>query len=444
MRRFDAYEMLKIGRNVFLTGPAGSGKTFLLNRYIGYLQKHNVNVGITAPTGIAATHLNGRTIHSWIGMGIHESLNDAQLKKVLEKEQLWRRVRYASVLIIDEISMLNAKRLDLVDFICKAVRQDLRPFGGLQAVFCGDFFQLPPVARDGQDCRFAIESEAWQNADVAVCYLEEQYRHSDGRLLQVLNDIRENRVSDETVSILCERLHQPVQGMSRPTLLYTHNSDVDAYNLSELRKLPGEEEVYDMRTVGIPHLVEELQRGCLAHPRLPLKIGAVVMFIKNNFNRNYVNGTIGTVVGFNDDSGFPVVAKLGGEEIIAQPEVWSIEDDGKVLASISQVPLRLAWAITVHKSQGMSLDCAEIDLGKTFEYGMGYVALSRVRTLGGITLVGLNNLALRVNKQGITLDIPLRERSQQDTAALRKMGLTARKNLQKIFLKQCHNPSSVL
>lgn len=444
MRRFDAYELLKTGRNVFLTGSAGSGKTFLLNRYIEYLQKHKVNVGVTAPTGIAATHLNGRTIHSWIGMGIHESLNDAQLKKLLEKEQLRRRIRCASVLIIDEISMLNAKRLDLVDLICKAARQDLRPFGGMQVVFCGDFFQLPPVARDGQDSRFAIESEAWQNADVAVCYLEEQYRQVDERFLRVLNDIRENQVSEDSLAILRERLNQPVQGISRPTLLYTHNSDVDAYNLSKLRKLPGEEEVYDMHSVGIPQLVEELQRGCLAHEQLPLKVGAVVMFIRNNFKLGYVNGTIGTVMGYHEDDGFPVVATLGGEEIVAKPETWSIEDDGKVLASISQVPLRLAWAITVHKSQGMSLDCAEIDLGKTFEYGMGYVALSRVRTLNGIKLVGLNDLALQVNEQVIALDAELREQSQRDASALRKMGLTKRKTLQKKFLEQCLNPSSII
>ncbi|TSC76021.1 MAG: ATPase AAA [Parcubacteria group bacterium Gr01-1014_31] len=444
MRRFEAYEMLKTGRNVFLTGPAGSGKTFLLNRYIEYLLKHKVNVGVTAPTGIAATHLNGRTIHSWIGMGIHETLNDAQLKRVLEKEQLWPRVHYASVLVIDEISMLNAKRLDLVDLICKSIRQDLRPFGGLQIVFCGDFFQLPPVPRDGQDPRFAVESAAWQNADVAVCYLEEQYRQADERFLRVLNDIRENRVSDETRDILRERLHQPVAGIVRPTLLYTHNSDVDAYNLTQLDKLPGEEKVFTMRAIGIPHLVEELQRGCLAHQELPLKVGAVVMFIRNNFNRGYVNGTIGTVTGFDEDDGFPMVTTLSGEEIKAQTETWAIEDDGKVLASIIQIPLRLAWAITVHKSQGMSLDCAEIDLGKTFEYGMGYVALSRVRTLAGIKLVGLNDLALQVNEQVIVLDKKLREQSAQDAAFLREVGLLERKKVQREFLAQCRHPSALL
>ncbi len=444
MRRFDAYEMLKTGRNVFLTGPAGSGKTFLLNRYVEYLHRHKVGVGITAPTGIAATHLNGRTIHSWVGMGINETLDDAQLGKLLKKKELRRRVRETSVLVIDEISMLNAARLDLVDLICKAIRQDLRPFGGMQVVFCGDFYQLPPVARDGQDSRFAVESAAWQTANVAVCYLEEQFRQTDERFLRVLNDIRQNQVSDATQEILRERLHQPVPAGMEPTKLHTHNQDVDAYNLFRLRKLHGEETSYEMQASGPAPLVEELKKGCLAYPLLQLKLGAIVMFVKNNFSRGYVNGTVGTVIGYDEDSEFPIVETVRGGNIIASPESWTIEEQDKVIASISQVPLRLAWAMTVHKSQGMTLDCAEIDLSQTFEYGMGYVALSRVRTLGSIKLIGLNDMALQVNDFVINLDAQLRKRSEEDVVALREMGLTARKSWQRDFLTRCHQTMSML
>lgn len=416
MTQKEALEILKCGYNVFLTGPAGCGKTYLLNQYIDYLRDRDVMLGITASTGIAATHLNGRTIHSWCGMGILERMSKSQIKGLTEKEHLWERIRYAKVLIIDEISMLNANRLDLVDSICKEFRENpFLPFGGIQVVFCGDFFQLPPVARTiKDDGRFVVESNIWQSMDLKVCYLEEQYRQDDKRFLQVLNDIRDNKTSEETKAILSERLNKPIKFKIKPTKLHTHNSNVDAYNQFELARLKGEEKVFPMYSDGIPHLVETLKESCLAPERLALKKGAVVMFVKNNFDRGYVNGTLGIVKGFDEDSEYPLVETVQGNEIVAYPEKWTIEDGHKILASISQVPLRLAWAITVHKSQGMSLDCAEIDLSKTFEYGMGYVALSRVRSLAGIKLLGLNDMALKVSDKVVELDKQLRQKSKQD------------------------------
>lgn len=437
MKQDEAEEILKMGRNVLLTGPAGCGKTFLLNKYIHYLKKKKIDVGITASTGIAATHLDGRTIHSWCSMGIKEKMTDDQMNNFVENKHLWHRVRYTNTLIIDEISMLNASRLDLVDQICKAIRQDLRPFGGMQIILCGDFFQLPPVAKNGEDGRFVTESDIWNEMDIEICYIEEQFRQEDEKFKRVLNDIRGNRVSDNTYNILQERLNKPVDANIRPTKLHTHNKDVDAYNMFELNKLTGEERMYEMQSEGVPHLIKELKRGCLAYQTLPLKIGAVVMFIRNNFDRHYVNGTLGKVVTFDEDSGYPVVETVSEDMIIAYPESWTIEDDGKTTASISQVPLRLAWAITVHKSQGMSLDCAEIDLSKTFEYGMGYVALSRVRSLAGVKLVGINELALKVNEDAVELDKKLYIKSKKDLEKFNQLGKRAIKKNQKDFLKNC-------
>jgi hypothetical protein len=169
-----------------------------------------------------------------------------------------------------------------------------------------------------------------------------------------------------------------------------------------------------MQTHGIPTLVDKLKSGCLAPENLELKMGAVVMFVKNNFKENYVNGTLGKVVGFDEDSGFPIIETFKGDIIEAKRERWEVEDSGGVIAAISQIPLRLAWAITVHKSQGMSLDCAEIDLSRTFEYGMGYVALSRVRSLSGLKLLGINDMALEVNSKMIEFDEEFRARSAND------------------------------
>lgn len=435
MKQEEALNILKMGHSAFLTGPAGSGKTFLLNQYITYLKKKDVHVAITASTGIASTHLDGRTIHSWCGIGINESMTRKQIESLLNKENIWSRVHNTKVLIIDEISMLNASRLDLVDNICKAVHQDLRPFGGMQVVLCGDFFQLPPVANDKEDNRFVIDSEIWNTMDIQICYIDEQYRQDDPNFIKVLNDIRNNRVTQKTFQMLNERLNKDIDMDIEPTKLRTHNKDADAHNIFELNKLSGEEYVYDMHSEGVPKLVKDLKRSCLAYETLRLKIGAVVMFIKNNFGRKYVNGTLGKVIGFDPENSYPIVETVSGYEIIAYPERWSIDDSGEILASITQVPLRLAWAITIHKSQGMSLDCAEIDLGKSFEYGMGYVALSRVRSLGGIKLIGINELALHVNPKVIDLDKNLYSKSSVDLKEHLKLTKKGIKKIQKEFVK---------
>ncbi len=437
MKQEDALNILKMGHNVFLTGPAGSGKTFLLNEYISFLKKKDIDVAITASTGIAATHLNGRTIHSWCGMGINKSLSDKQIKKLKSKKHLALRVKNTKVLIIDEISMINAKQLDLVNNICQAFRQDIRPFGGIQTVLCGDFFQLPPIKKqEDEDSRFVVESDIWNNMDIKICYLEEQFRQKDKQFLKVLSAIRANKATDDTASILKTRLNKSIGSKIKPTKLYTHNNSVNAENLLELNKLDREEVCYEMYSEGIPDLVKSLKNSyCLAPESLKLKIDAIVMFVKNNFNKGYINGTLGKVIGYDKDDGYPIVKTIAGVEITAYPERWAIEDDEVVIASVSQVPLRLAWAITVHKSQGMSLDCAEIDLSQTFEFGMGYVALSRVRSLTGIKLVGINELALKVDEEMIQLDKDFFKLSQKSLKELNKLSSKQKKNIQKKFIK---------
>ncbi|MFH0852910.1 MAG: PIF1 family DEAD/DEAH box helicase [bacterium] len=437
MKQEEALDILKLGHNVFLTGPAGSGKTYLLNKYVSYLKRNGIDIAVTATSGLAATHLNGRTIHSWCGMGINNILNEAQINSLREKEYLTSRIEDAKVLIIDEISMLNAERLDLVNTICQAFRQDLRPFGGIQIILCGDLFQLPPVKKHkDEDGRFVIESDIWNNMAIKICYLEEQHRQKDEQFSQLLTDIRSNKTTDETVDILHTRFKESIKGNIKPTKLYTHNRNVDAENNSELSKLTEDEVNYQMDSEGVQQLVENLKNSyCLAPEILRLKIGAVVMFVKNNFSKGYINGTLGKVIGFDEEEGYPIVETVQGKKIIATPERWVIEDDGRVISSISQVPLRLAWAITVHKSQGMSLDCAEIDLGKTFEYGMGYVALSRVKTLDGIKLVGINDLALKVNQEIIKADKKFIKSSRKSLADLNTLSKKEIKQQQKKFIK---------
>lgn len=434
MNQQEAFDILKLGHNVYLTGSAGSGKTFLLNKYIKYLKDQKVEVGITASTGIAATHMQGVTIHSWSGLGIRDTLSTKDLRELTKKRYLNKRLAHAKVLIIDEVSMLHSFQLDLVDKICRSFKQNSMPFGGLQVVLSGDFFQLPPVSKNGQEPQFVNQSEIWSKMNLKVCYLDEQYRHQDSQLIKILNEIRTNKVKNNTLKLLESRNNKTVTGFSDLTKLYTHNIDVDAINNQKLKVIDGKTYCYNMRSSGSKVLAEILKNSCLAPVELFLKKGAIVMFVKNNFEQGYVNGTMGKIEGF-DESGFPIVKTISGRHIVAAPTSWIIEEDGFAKAEIVQIPLRLAWAITVHKSQGMSLDAAEIDLSKSFEKGMGYVALSRVRSLAGIKLKGINKLALQVNQEILRFDAQLNKMSQTAIVEFNRLSQQDKQQRQKDFLQ---------
>lgn len=398
MDQKTALDVLKLGYNVYLTGPAGSGKTWLLNKYIDYLKSKGVEVAITASTGIAATHMNGITIHSWSGISTKRILSSKDFRKIGRSNIIRKRIKKTGVLIIDEVSMLHAFQLDNVDQVLRHFREPFMAFGGLQVVLCGDLFQLPPVNKTMEPTRMVFQSEAWNKANFRICYLEEQKRQTDPRMIKILNDIRYLEVSDDTRDIVLSRMDAEIEGMVNPTKIYTHNRDVDHINGEELGKLREKPFSYTMLSGGSTSLSDCLKQGCLAPEKLVLKQGALVMFVKNNFEEGYVNGTVGKVVGFDVESRLPIVQLKTGKSIRAEPAMWIYEEGEKIKAWIKQIPLRLAWAITVHKSQGMTLDAAEVDLSKSFECGMGYVALSRVKELSGLKLLGINDRAFQVDE----------------------------------------------
>lgn len=412
MTQSDALTILKTGANVFLTGAPGAGKTYVLNQYTKYLKEHDISVAVTASTGIAATHIGGVTIHSWSGIGARQKINDFEVDELEAKKYLWKRYEQTKVLIIDEISMLSGDLFNSVNKVCKSFRRNNLPFGGMQVVVVGDFFQLPPITKRGEPTQFAFESKSWRELNPLVTYITEQHRQEDDALLGILDRIRRGDVEEEFEE-LRDRLDVSFEDVIKSTKLYTHNADVDKINQEELSKIDRDEEYYEMISKGKGNHVQRLKESCLSPENLSLKIGAVVMCTKNNFEVGYVNGTLGEVIDFEKETGHPIIVTNQGKELIIEPVSWSIEDGDKIIASICQVPLRLAWAITVHKSQGMSLDAAEIDLGKAFEYGQGYVALSRVRTLQGLKLLGFNAQALMVHPKIIEADKKFRSKSDQ-------------------------------
>lgn len=474
MKQATALDILKTGSNVFLTGSAGSGKTYTLNEYIHYLRARRIPVATTASTGIAATHMNGITIHSWSGIGIKDELTERDLANLSRKKVLKDRLKETAVLIIDEISMLHAKQLNLVNEVLKHMRSSDEPFGGIQVVVAGDFFQLPPVGSRGESNRekFAFMSEAWLEAKFKICYLTEQHRQETDSgdeekitLDAILNQIRgEQGVSAAAVAALQNTFYQDVD-VNR-TRLYTHNVNVNKINENELALLDGETVTYNAIAHGDDKLVETLKKSVRTSDELTLKVGAKVMFIKNNNELGVSNGTMGELIGFttikqlkskeefssaDDDNDeldtadndvadkeasekdnsdnlkvstdrFPIIKLNSGRQVIAEGEEWMIEDEsGEILASYTQIPLSLAWAITIHKSQGMTLDAAEIDLSKTFELGQGYVALSRLKSLEGLKLLGMNDLSLRLDPLARGADSRFQELSSEAEKAFETM-----------------------
>ncbi len=433
MTQAQALSALKTGANVFLTGEPGAGKTYVLNEYIAWLEAAGLTVAVTASTGIAATHVGGMTIHSWSGIGVRDTLTRYDLDQITQKEKLVKRFSRAHVLVIDEISMLDGTVLDMVDLVLKTARQSNEAFGGLQVVFVGDFFQLPPVTKQGQMMRYAFQSRAWENARPLCCYLTEQWRHEDEMLAGLLSAIRRGEVEEEHYTLLSEQTDIAYEGVV-PTRLYTHNADVDAVNLEQLKGLGGYGRTFTMTSRGSRPMIESLMRNCLSPEALTLKEDAMVMCTKNNFEVGYVNGTLGRVVGFDADDGFPEIETADGRRITMRPVDWEVQDEGKVLASVSQVPLRLAWAITVHKSQGMSLDAAEVDLSRAFVYGQGYVALSRVRTLAGLRVLGVGATALTVDPRVIEQDARFRAASADLETTLAEQGEAEIEKIQGLFV----------
>ena len=397
------------GSSVFLTGAPGAGKTYVLNQFVKRAERAGKRVAVTASTGIAASHIGGTTIHSWSGLGILDQLSRDDMKRLSGSDRLVKRYNGTDILVIDEVSMLHGARLDMVNELAKVLRGNEMPFGGLQVILVGDLFQLPPISRGSDSFDFIHLSAAWAELQPQICYLTEQHRQQGhDPLLELLEAMRQNDLSEVHDELLQARLSQSPDSEA-VTRLYSHNLDVDAINQRHLDALPGRVYRFERRGKGSKAKLEQLSKSLLAPEVLELKVDAEVMFVANNFADGFVNGSRGRVVELDADG--PVVQLMNGRRVTVEPHSWSLSEDGKIRAEVTQLPLRLAWAITIHKSQGMSLDAAEIDLSRAFTPGMGYVALSRVRALDGLYLKGINQMALRMHPEIHQLDAALRQLS---------------------------------
>jgi len=410
-QQLAAFNTVKSGKNIFLTGPAGSGKSYLIREITEWCASTGRKVAVTALTGCAALLLSNKakTLHSWAGVGLGRESADVLAASVLKNATAKKRWKQTQTLIIDEVSMMTPEFFEKLDVIGKRVRASTAPWGGIQLVLCGDFFQLPPVVRgiSGENAgpgRFAFESAAWKSAGLISVVLTKIERQIDPAFQTLLNECRIGAPSAESITLLRSR-----QGLDwkskliRPTLLFSRNADVDAINEKNVAALNQPLRKYDAKTdirqdpvapVDIPtgelleRYVGRLDNDANYAPHLELCKGCQVMLLVNkDIEAGLVNGSRGVVVGFRDD-GTPIVQFLHGDPIPVSLHEWQSNDSPVVWRM--QIPLRVAYAITIHKSQGATLDCALIDIGKsTFECGQAYVALSRVRDLSGLYVYNL-------------------------------------------------------
>jgi len=435
-----AIDTVKKGRNLFLTGCGGTGKSFVLKTIQSELSKMGKNYAVTASTGIAAYHIGGVTLHAWAGIRTGETVKE--LSNAWGRKELWRTTQ---VLIIDEVSMLGGQLFERLNYYAKAIRKSNKPFGGIQLILSGDFFQLPPVTKNPKDLIFVFQTAAWKEciADGGeVVELTTVFRQEDRVFVNALSELRLGKVSSSTSKLLqtCVRELEVTDGIE-PTLLFATNSDVDTINSKKLEQLPGQSFMYTSadhiavddsvtpaRYVEAQALLQNALDTCQAHYQFSLKFGAQVLLTRN-LNSTLCNGSRGIVAGFaplntysrlrsdnlpefelqhpnvfaiwinkNIDTKFPLIKFANGESLVILPEIFSTRmPQGEVLRA--QLPLKLAWAMTIHKCQGMSLDKCEISLKRAFTFGQAYVALSRVRNLNGLQLKDFHESSVRANPQ---------------------------------------------
>jgi hypothetical protein len=379
-----------------------SGKSFTLRQFIEQNRLLGRKTAATATTGLAASHLNGQTLHSWARVGLGKELPDDWQFTISKKKR--KEFQTTATLVIDEVSMMSDFVFDMLDIVLRWARNDDRPFGGIQLILCGDFYQLPPV-----DGKFITNSKVWNELDIRSCYLTKVYRQKDDRLRDLLEGVRGGKLFKRHIAYVQSRMVKPDRQVPR---LYSLNRKVDSENASQLSKLKGDSIFYMMTEKGDLNIINGLKGSIQSPELLELKVGAPVIATKNNSEGLYHNGSLGKVIALED--GLPVV-DFRGNEVIVNPDTWEVSNEGVTLGAVTQIPLRLAYAITVHKSQGMTLDAAEIDLAEAFVPGQGYVALSRVVSLDGLYIKGANKMAFQMSDEAQMIDQILQRSCKEKT-----------------------------
>lgn len=401
--QLKAYKLMCSGANLMLSGVSGSGKSTTIKSFVN-VYKDVKTIGVTSTTGISSLLIGGTTLHSYLGIGLGKGDVESLCKRIRKNRYIYNRWLELDTLIIDEVSMLSCSLFDKLDSSFQIIRNCSQPFGGVQLILSGDFLQLPCV---GEDTRFCFESSKWSKIVSNTVFLREIIRQKSTKLQRCLNEVREGKISDEMKNLLLSRVGIKLENEYgiRPTRLYSTNRMVDNLNEEELDKLANKYNPqfyeYNMNIRGpTKHNLNKYRKMCNAGESVQLCKFAQVMLLYNmDPSIGLVNGSRGVVTGFAGD--YPIVRFLNGISRVIKLHNWEIESKNLKI-TITQIPLRIAYALTIHKSQGCSLDYAEIDLGGIFEYGQAYVALSRVKNIEGLSIISINFDTIRSDPRALT------------------------------------------
>ena len=423
----EALRVFTAGQNMFLTGPGGTGKTALIKKIVELCKTTGKKIQVCALTGCAAVLLNcqAKTVHSWAGIGLANGPADLIVKRVITnkyKASAWKKI---DVLVIDEVSMMSQKIFEILDSIGKKVRRShLQPFGGLQIIFSGDFYQLPPVddkqSEDVTASAFCFESPLWLETfpSANVVQLKKIFRQTDEAYTAILNQVRVGKLYKSALETLTPHIGKPLPSTFIPTILLPRRRDAEQINALEFAKLSGEQKIYTLSRAEAPPVPVKgsvlasppsaeqcemehtfLINNIMADKVIILKKGTQVMCIANidmESAEPIVNGSQGIVIDFVGN--LPLVQFNSGARRTVGYHTWNSETHPSI--GVKQIPLIYAWAITIHKAQGVSLDMAQIDAGSNiFECGQTYVALSRIKSLAGLYLTAFNPQKIKVNKK---------------------------------------------
>lgn len=395
----NAYDKIMNKENIFLTGSAGTGKSFLIKML---QNEFGTNIQVTAMTGAAALLIGGKTIHSWAGIGIGEGEPEELMISVKRRGCImkWRKTQ---ILVIDEISMMSADLFYKLNAVAKIIRKNDKPFGGMQLILSGDFFQLPPVQQQPVHHEFCFETNTWNEVVHDVVVLKEIIRQSEPELQKLLEEVKIGQLSCESKALLEAKTRETAHNNDIiPTKIFPTNKKVESENNTKLKILNTDIKTFyangiQKKCIIEPSKLEEIMKKNLnVSYKLCLSIGSQVMLLYNkDAEKGLVNGSIGILIAFSQN-GLPIVRFMSGYTTTIDKYTWKINPNDNDCIQISQVPLMLAWAITIHKSQGASMDCVEIDIGHNiFAYGQAYVALSRVRNLKGLHILNFTESSIR-------------------------------------------------
>ena len=402
-----AFDIVSKGENVFITSAAGGGKSFFIKTIYHHYKERKI-IAITSTTGTSAILINGVTLYSYLGIGLGNSDVSSLFLMIKKRRDVLRRWRDLDILVIDEISMLSPVLFDKLENLARVIRKNNLPFGGIQLILSGDFLQLPVV---GESDSFCFEATSWNNCIKNIVYFNENFRQEDLVFQKCLNEIRLGNISPETTKILRSRVNVKLENEYGilPTKIYSLNRDVDQENDEELNKLVLKnndldfyeyELTYEVLRYDIKKVEETIKKSCNVPFSMQLCVGAQVMLLYNmDVENKLVNGSRGVVIGFEND--LPRVRFMNGIIITIDYNIWSHEENGEIVLQWTQIPLKVAFAITAHKAQGITIDYAEVDLSNIFENAQAYVALSRVRNIEGLSIKNFNKLCIRAHPKAI-------------------------------------------